>query len=77
MSKKEMYQTEIRELDGMNNAILYAINVYQKENKVEFVLITDTPYPSDTEGKANQIGGRYLPDGFSASVKKSKKDHKE
>ena len=69
MSKREEYLAEIRKIEGLSNAILLAINVYQKKNMVEFSLVTDTAYTAEAEEKAEEVGGRYVPDGFLAKVK--------
>ncbi|MBR2903771.1 MAG: hypothetical protein IKC37_03900, partial [Clostridia bacterium] len=69
MSNKQLYLAEIRGIEGLNNAILYAINVYQKERKAEFFLVTDTPYTKEAEEAALAVGQKYLPDGFSAGLK--------
>ena len=67
--KRQEYLAEIRSLEGLKNAILYAITVHKKENIAEFFLITDTPYSAEEESKAALVGSRYVPNGFSASVK--------
>lgn len=67
--KKEAYLAEIRQIEGLKNAILYSISVYKKEKRIEFFLITDTPYSQQEEQEAALVGGRYVPDGFSAQVK--------
>ncbi|MBQ8427937.1 MAG: hypothetical protein IJX18_01635, partial [Clostridia bacterium] len=67
--KKQEYLAEIRRLEGLKNAILYAITVHKKENRAEFFLITDTPYSEEEEKEAALVGSRYVPEGFSASVR--------
>ena len=68
-SRVEEYLREIRECDGLKNALLTGITVCAKERKAEFTLVTDKSYKAMDEAKAQSVSERYLPGGFSAEVK--------
>ncbi len=63
------YLAEIREIDGLRNAILTGITVSKKEKIAEFALVTDKTYTVKEEGEAQDICRKYLPDGFGAAIK--------
>ena len=44
MSKVETYLSQIRELDGLKNAILYGITVIKRDKIAQFSLVTDKTY---------------------------------
>lgn len=67
--KQEEYLAEIRSVHGLRNAILSGITVYKKENRAQFVLVTDTAYTQAEAEEAKNIGGRYVSDAFTADVK--------
>ncbi|MBQ9714032.1 MAG: hypothetical protein IJV83_01780 [Clostridia bacterium] len=68
-NKIDAYLTEIRELQGLKNAILCGISVRKRDNTAEFFLVTDKTYSAQEEDEARGISERYLPAGFSARVK--------
>ena len=68
-SRVEEYLREIRELSGLQNAILCGISVSKRDNLAEFFLVTDKTYTAEEERSAREISQGYLPSGFSARVK--------
>ena len=68
-SRLREYLEEIRECEGLRNAILCGISVSKKENAAEFFLVTDKTYTIRDEAAARSIGEKYLPEGMSAKVK--------
>ena len=68
-NKTEQYLEEIRQLEGLKNAILCGISVSKRERTAEFLLVTDKVYSAMDEARAKAISDEYLPDGFSARVK--------
>lgn len=73
MSEKNKFLEEIRELDGLKNAILTEISVTKRTKTAEFTLVTDRAYSALEERKAKDICQKYLPDGFIADVKMVKR----
>ncbi len=69
MNETEKFLEEIRENDGLKNAILNGITVTKRTKEAEFTLITDRAYTAIDEKKAGEICQKYLPDGFFARVK--------
>ncbi len=69
MDKKEQYLQEIRELNGLKNAILCRITLSKREKTAEFFLVTDKAYSAMEEAKALDISQSYLPDGVLAKLK--------
>ena len=69
MNKTNEYLAQIREMAGLQNAILYGITVTKKNKNVEFSLVTDKTYSESEMWQAQTISQKYLPDGFTASVK--------
>ena len=69
MNRLNEYLAEIREQEGLKNAILCGITVSKKENAAEFFLVTDKTYSLREEAAARAISEKYLPDGISARVK--------
>ena len=63
----------IREIDGFKNAILCGITLSKKEKTAEFALVTDKTYNTSEEARVRSICDEYLPDGFSACVKVTKR----
>ncbi len=63
------YISELREIEGLKNAILTSIEVSKREKKAEFALVTDKTYTAGEEEQARRIGEKYLPSGFTSSVK--------
>ena len=69
MSRTEEYLREIREIDGLKNAILYGITIYRRKKVAEFSLVTDKTYTAMDEANAQAITQRYLPASFTAEMK--------
>ena len=69
MNETEKFLAEIRENEGLKNAILSGINVTKRTKGTEFVLVTDLAYTEKDEKNAEKICQKYLPSGFKASVK--------
>ena len=69
MNETEKFLAEIRENEGLKNAILSGINVTKRTKGTEFVLVTDLAYTETDEKNAERICQKYLPGGFTASVK--------
>ena len=69
MSKVEGYLSQIRELDGLKNAILYGITVIKREKIAQFSLITDKTYSAMEEARALDITQSFMPENFTAQVK--------
>ena len=68
-SKVEQFLSEIRELQGLKNAILCGITLTKKEKTAEFFLVTDKTYSASEEAQAREICQAYLPSGLSAELK--------
>jgi len=68
-NKTEQFLEQIREIDGLKNAILSGITVLKRERIAEFFLVTDKTYTQEEEKEACKICENYLPDGFLARVK--------
>ena len=68
-SRLQEYLAEIREREGLKNAILCGITLSKRENSAEFLLVTDKTYTIRDEVAAREISERYLPSGVSARVK--------
>lgn len=68
-NKLAQYLEEIRETNGLKNAILCGISIYKRENAAEFFLVTDRTYSAQEEENARKIGEKYLPSGISSRVK--------
>lgn len=68
-NKTEEYLNEIREIDGLQNAILSGIAVHKREMAAEFILITDKAYNFESEESAKRVSVRYLPPAFSPRVR--------
>ena len=73
MSEKDKFLEEIRCFDGLKNAILTEISVSKRTKNAEFTLVTDKAYSIAEEMKAKEICQKYLPNGFTASVKMVKR----
>ncbi|MBQ8684569.1 MAG: hypothetical protein IJ514_00140 [Clostridia bacterium] len=69
MDRLEEYLRDIRNLDGLKNAILCQITLSKREKTAEFSLVTDKTYSPREELQARDISDRYLPSGFSAKMK--------
>ena len=67
------YLAEIRALGGLQNAILCGITVSKREKSAEFYLVTDRTYTARDEAEARAISENYLPEGFSAGVRITKR----
>ena len=67
------YLQEIREINGLKNAILCGISVQKRSATAEFFLVTDKTYTAMEEAQAQAITARYVPSGFSARVKITKR----
>lgn len=65
----EEYLKDIRELSGLQNAVLSGITVSKKEMTAEFFLVTDKAYTAEEEARAAELAGKYLPAAFSPRVK--------
>ena len=65
----ERYIQEIREIDGLKNAVLTEIVLSKKDGSAEFSLITNTAYSAQAEAAAQKVSQRYLPAGFSAKMR--------
>ena len=65
----ERYIQEIREIDGLKNAVLTEIVLSKKDGSAEFSLITNTAYSAQAEAAAQMVSQRYLPAGFSAKMR--------
>ncbi len=72
-NKVAAYLEELRSLEGLKNAILCEITLSKKSKSALFSLVTDKTYTADEEEKARLVGQKYLPDGFSARVKITKR----
>ena len=68
-SRIEEYLQEIRQADGLKNAILCHISISKRTRITEFTLVTDKAYSTLDEAHALAVGNKYLPQGFKASVK--------
>ncbi len=68
-SKLQEYLAEIREREGLKNAILCSITLSKKENAAEFFLVTDRTYTVRDEAAARALSQKYLPEGVEARVK--------
>ncbi len=68
-SKIKEYLAELREREGLKNAILCGISVSKRENAAEFFLVTDKTYTLRDEAAARSISEKYLPEGVTAKVK--------
>lgn len=73
MNVTEEFLRKIREMDGMKNAIVTAIDVFTHKKAVCFYLVTDLPYAEDTVAKAEKIASAFLPSGFFAAVSVEKR----
>ena len=73
MDRTHEYLRAMRALDGLRNVILAGINVYKKEKKAEFLLVTDRAFTAEEEREAVRISGEFLPEGLSAKVKIAKR----
>ncbi len=69
MSETEKFLEDIRQNDGLKNAILSAITVTKRTKETEFTLITDRAYTALDEKRAVESVQKYLPEGFFARVK--------
>lgn len=69
MSRLHEYLTEIRESNGLKNAILYGLTVTKRDKSVEFSLITDKTYTETEAHLAQIVSQKYLPEGFTAKMK--------
>lgn len=69
MSEKDKFLEEIRVFDGLKNAILTGISVTKRTKDAEFTLVTDKAYSFTEERAVKEICQKYLPNGFTASVK--------
>ncbi|MBR4942916.1 MAG: OB-fold nucleic acid binding domain-containing protein, partial [Clostridia bacterium] len=67
------YLAEIRALGGLQNAILCGITISKREKSAEFYLVTDRTYTARDEAEARAISENYLPEGFSAGVRITKR----
>ncbi len=68
-SRVKEYLEEIREREGLGNAILVGITLSKKENSAEFSLVTDKTYSVRDENEARIRSQKYLPAGMTAKVK--------
>lgn len=73
MNRLLEYLAEIREIQGLKNAILCGITLTKKDESAEFFLVTDRTYTTMDEARAREISERYLPQGMSAKIKISKR----
>ncbi len=65
----ESYLQEIRQSDGLKNAILVGITVDEKRMKAEFFLVTDRTHTSEEEERALAVTKKVAPSDFSVSVR--------
>ncbi len=68
-SRVKEYLEEIRQREGLRNAILVGITLSKRENSAEFALVTDRTYTARDEAAARDISENYLPVGMTAKVK--------
>lgn len=68
-NKTEEYLNEIREIDGLQNAILTGITVYKREMTAEFSLVTDKTYAALSAEKAKNATVKYLPPSFTPRIR--------
>ena len=73
VNKLAEFLAEIRLADGLKNAILLGISVQKRSGEAEFSLVTDQTYTSAEQTYAQTVCARYLPRGFSAAVKITKR----
>ncbi len=69
MNRVQEYLTEIREANGLKNAILYGITLSKREKIAEFSLVTDRAYNEQEAHLAEIITQKYIPEGFKAKIK--------
>ncbi len=69
MNRLSEYLAEIREIQGLKNAILCGITLTKREDSAEFFLVTDRTYKTMDEAQAREISERYLPQGMTAKIK--------
>ena len=68
MNRLSEYLAEIREIQGLKNAILCGITLTKKDETAEFFLVTDKTYSVMDEARAREISERYLPQGMTAKM---------
>lgn len=69
MSETEKFLQEIRENDGLKNAIISEISLTKRSKVAEFSLITDRAYAIIDERDALRVCQEYLPNGWVARLK--------
>ena len=69
MNRLSEYLAEIREIQGLKNAILCGITLTKKDETAEFYLVTDKTYTAMEEARAREISENYLPQGMTAKMK--------
>ncbi len=69
MNKVQEYLAEIRQSNGLKNAILYGITLSKRDKIAEFSLVTDRAYTEQESHLAEIITQKYLPEAFKARVK--------
>lgn len=69
MNRLSEYLAEIREMQGLKNAILCGIVVEKRTDSAEFFLVTDRTYSAMEEENAREISTSYLPKGMTARVR--------
>ncbi len=69
MNETEKFLQEIRQNDGLKNAIIAGIALTKRTKEAEFCFITDRAYTPLDEKNALKICQDYLPDGFLARIK--------
>ncbi len=73
MNKVQDFLAEIRESNGLKNAILYGITVSKRDRIAEFSIVTDRAYTERESHLAEIIAQKYLPEGFTAKIKMIKR----
>ena len=73
MSEKDKLLEEVRVFDGFKNAILTGISVTKRTKNAEFTFVTDKAYSEAEETNVKDFCQKYLPSGFTASVKTIKR----
>lgn len=73
MSVTEEFLKKVRQTDGMKNAIVSKIEIYERKKTVKFYLVTDLPYADDAKARAAAIANEFLPSGFFAEAEIEKR----
>ncbi len=73
MNKVQDFLAEIRDANGLKNAILYGITVSKRDRTAEFSIVTDKAYTEREAHLAEIIAQKYLPEGLRAKIKMIKR----